>query len=92
MMPIQDLLNRITWDAAFGRADFVIGYYDRIAHRLLTVSYRDMQLASNDHFAFTLVDRAGAMHRIPFHRVKAVYRNNELIWHRGAVPDFRQSP
>jgi hypothetical protein len=31
VIPIQDLLHRIRWDAEFGKAQFVIGYYDRVA-------------------------------------------------------------
>ena len=35
MIPIHDLLSRIRWDAAFARSRFVIGYWDRVAGRVL---------------------------------------------------------
>jgi uncharacterized protein (UPF0248 family) len=31
VIPIQDLLHRIRWDGEFGKAQFVIGYYARVA-------------------------------------------------------------
>ena len=30
MMPIHELLNRMRWDKEFAKADFLIGYYDRL--------------------------------------------------------------
>jgi len=32
--------------------------------------------------SFELVDQEGQTHTIPLHRVKAVFKNGELIWHR----------
>ncbi len=31
---------------------------------------------------FHLVDPEGQMHRVPFHRVREVYKNAQRIWHR----------
>ena len=31
---------------------------------------------------FYVTDADGTTHDVPFHRVKDVYRNGELIWHR----------
>ena len=28
----------------------------------------------------------GTMHTVPYHRVRSVWRNGELIWHRHAPP------
>ncbi|MEN8206614.1 MAG: RNA repair domain-containing protein [Pseudomonadota bacterium] len=36
----------------------------------------------DDHFAFDLYNHEGELHSIPLHRVKQVFRNGELIWHR----------
>lgn len=82
MIPIHELLNRIRWDEAFGEADFVIGYYDRVDDRIVRVPLRALSFEPGDHFAFDLYDEEGELHSIPLHRIKEVYRNRELIWHR----------
>jgi len=82
MMPIHELLSRIRWDERFGQAQFVIGYYDRVEKRIIRVPLRELYFEPGDHFAFDLIDQEGALHNIPLHRIKQVYRNGELIWHR----------
>ncbi|MDH3980746.1 MAG: DUF504 domain-containing protein [Gammaproteobacteria bacterium] len=82
MMPIHELLSRIRWDKTFGQANFEIGYYDRIEDRIIRVPMREIFFEPSDHFAFDLYDHEGELHNIPLHRVKQVFRNDELIWHR----------
>lgn len=82
MIPIQDILNRIHWDPEFGRGEFVIGYYDRIEDDIVKVPLRELYFDPEDHFSFQLLDTEGEVHSVPFHRIKALYRNGELIWHR----------
>lgn len=82
MLPIHELLNRIQWDEEFGNASFVIGYYDRIEDRIIDVPLKELVFDKEDHFDFELVDEEGITHTIPLHRIKDVYRNGELIWHR----------
>lgn len=82
MIPIHELLNRIRWDAAFAQAGFVIGYYDRVENKLIHVPISRVQLTPGDHFAFQVTDADGYTHEVPFHRVKEVYRNGALVWHR----------
>ena len=81
MIPIHELLNRIRWDDAFAKGRFVIGYYDRLEGRLIRVPLSRTQLGT-DHFSFQAVDPDGYAHEVPFHRVKEVYKDGELIWHR----------
>jgi len=83
MIPIQDLLNRIIWDKEFGRGDFEIGYYDRVEERIIRVSFRMIELVPGDHFSFLLYGPEGETCSIPFHRVRQVYKDGQLIWHRG---------
>ena len=82
MIPIHELLNRIRWDAAFAQGRFVLGYYDRVDDAVIRVPISRVQLTPGDHFAFQVTDDDGYTHEVPFHRVKDVYRNGELIWHR----------
>ena len=82
MTPIQDLLARIRWDEAFGQGRFELGYYDRLERRIVLVPFSEVRFPSEAHGVFELHDQEGVCHTIPFHRVKSVYRNGELIWHR----------
>jgi len=82
VIPIHELLNKIRWDKAFGAAEFSIGYYDRVAATNLVVPFTALNFSSHDHFEFTLVDDEGVVHTIPFHRIRQVFRNGELIWER----------
>jgi len=82
MIPIHELLNRIHWDKEFGQGDFVIGYYDRVEDRIVRVPLREIFFEPDDHFSFDLLDHDGVLHSIPLHRIKEVYKDKELIWHR----------
>jgi len=82
MIPIQDLLHRIRWDPEFGSGEFVIGYYDRVEHEIIRVPFREIALPKDGPGVFELIDHEGQVHTIPLHRVRSVYKNGELIWHR----------
>ena len=82
MIPIHELLSRIRWDEEFGNADFVIGYYDRVENDIVQVPLKELFFEKDDHFDFELIDDVGVTHTIPLHRIKDVYRNGVLIWHR----------
>ncbi len=82
MIPIQELLHRIRWDPEFGRARFVIGYYDRVAGRIVRVPFDDIRLDPKDRFAFQALDEEGYAHSVPLHRVREVFRDGVLIWER----------
>ena len=82
MMPIHELLNRIRWDQEFAKAEFRIGYYDRLENAIILVSLQQVVQEPGDHFAMKVMDEGGIVHVVPFHRIKEVYRNDELIWKR----------
>lgn len=82
MQPVHEILNRIRWDSKYGQADFEIGYYDRVTNRIIRVAFSELMFPKDEHFAFELLDGEGELHRIPYHRVKQVFRNGKLIWHR----------
>lgn len=81
MIPIQDLLHRICWDEHYG-GDFVVGYYDRVADAIIRVPFGEISFPPGDSFAFVIIDAEGAAHSVPYHRVREVFRNGELIWQR----------
>lgn len=82
MIPIHQLLSRIHWDEAYGDADFVIGYYDRVETRIIPVPLKALRFATGDHFYFELEDVDGEIQSIPLHRIRQVFRNGELVWER----------
>jgi uncharacterized protein (UPF0248 family) len=82
MIPIHELLSRIRWDRQFGEGDFVIGYYDRVEDAVIRVPMRELFFQPDNHFAFDLIDQDGALHSVPLHRIREVYKNGKLIWHR----------
>ena len=82
MIPIHNLLHRIQWDPQFGAGRFVLGYYDRREHRIISVPFQRIHLQSGKHFSFDVEDRDGTVRMVPFHRVREVWRDGELIWHR----------
>ncbi len=82
MQPIQELLNRIRWDPAFAQGTFELGYYDRVEDRIILVSLKELTFPENDPQAFKVIDPEGVIHRVPFHRVREVYKHGWRIWHR----------
>jgi uncharacterized protein (UPF0248 family) len=82
MIPIHELLNRIRWDPDFAKGNFELGYYDRAENRIILVPLKEVTFPTESPSTFQLVDPQGEAHRVPFHRVRAVYKNAQRIWHR----------
>jgi uncharacterized protein (UPF0248 family) len=84
MTPIHELLNRIRWDKKFGRGRFEIGYFDRhegVVHR---VALREVAFPEDARYMFEVMDESGHAQRIPFHRVREVAKDGQIIWRRPA--------
>ena len=84
MIPIHELLHRIRWDREFGKGAFEVGYDDHVAGRLVRVPLARVHLEAGERFAFEAVEDDGSLHLVPFHRVREVWRDGELIWQRPA--------
>jgi uncharacterized protein (UPF0248 family) len=82
MTPIHELLHRIRWDPEFGQAEFEIGYWDRVARRVVRLPLRRIGFAKTTTFSFEATEDDGSVHTVPLHRVRAVWRNGALIWQR----------
>jgi len=82
VIPLHDVLARIRWDREFGAAEFALGYRDRVLGRIVVVPLRDVVLDPGDRFAFEVLDDEGTVHRVPFHRVRQVFRDGVAIWER----------
>ncbi len=82
MIPIHQLLNRIRWDKEFAQGRFEIGYWDRVTGEVQRVALKEISFPEEERRSFELVDESGEPRRIPFHRVREVFKNGELIWRR----------
>lgn len=81
-MPLHELLSRIRWDPEFGRGEFELGYVDHVRRRLVYVALNEVREEADNHFCFEVTDEDGVAHTVPYHRVKEVWKNGELIWRR----------
>lgn len=82
MQPIHELLARIRHDPDFGSACFEIGYFDRHQGSVHRVALQELTFPEGQGRVFELVDAVGVVRRIPFHRVREVYRDGKLVWNR----------
>jgi uncharacterized protein (UPF0248 family) len=82
MISIVDLLNRIRWDREFAKGAFVIGYEDHMLDHYVYVPFKELRFEEGDHFSFGLRNERGELVTIPFHRVREVRKDNEIIWQR----------
>ncbi len=81
MIPIHELLARIRWDPEFGRGRFEIAYFDRSRKTLVRLPLDRIRI-SPDRFGFETIEDDGSAHSVPYHRVREVWRDGELIWSR----------
>jgi uncharacterized protein (UPF0248 family) len=74
MIPIHELLNRIRWDPEFGRGRLEIGFFDRHEGVIHRVALRDVAFPNSGEHVFQFVDEGGQHRRVPFHRIREVWR------------------
>ena len=82
MIPVNELLARIRWDKDFGRGSFEIGYLDHIEQKIVRIPFEEITFEEGNHFSFQLQIQDDEALTIPFHRVREVYKDKALIWHR----------
>ncbi|MGD9389633.1 MAG: DUF504 domain-containing protein [Thioalkalispiraceae bacterium] len=82
MQPIHELINRIHWDREFGEGDFELGFLDRLQDKIIRLPFSKVVFSPGDHYFFHYMDEDGNQHNVPYHRIKTVYKNGNVIWHR----------
>jgi uncharacterized protein (UPF0248 family) len=82
MIPLHELLSRIYWDPEFGRGEFKIGYLDHLRDELVYVPLGEARPEADSHYCFEVMDENDVVHSVPYHRVKEVWKDGALIWHR----------
>jgi uncharacterized protein (UPF0248 family) len=86
MQPLEDLLHRIRWDAAFAQGTFALGYVDRVAGVERVVPFTSVRFDPARSGMFDVEDEDGVVRHIPLHRVRAVYKDGVAIWQRPKPP------
>ncbi len=82
MIPLHELLGRIHWDPEFGRGEFRVGYLDHRRDELVYAPLSELRPSEGSHFSFEVRDEDGIVRSVPYHRVKEVWKDGTLIWHR----------
>lgn len=82
MQPIQELLNRIRWDQEFGAGYFELSYEDHVMQGDIRIPLQHVDVEAGNHFAFQITSADGSVSTIPLHRIRAVYKDGELLWQR----------
>jgi len=82
MQPIHELLARIRHDKEFGKGRFEIGYLDRREGAVQRIALQKLVFPEGERRVFEVADESGQMRRVPFHRVREVYRDGQCIWQR----------
>jgi len=82
MLPIHQLLSRLRWDPRYRQGHYALGYYDRLQRRIVVVPFEVIRFPVDRKELFEIWDEEGTLHRIPFHRVRTVYRDGRLLWER----------
>ena len=81
MIPIIQLLSKIKWDKSLKNSEFKIGYIDNVSRKIKKINYQTMILEKNNKFSFKIIKDEKEFD-IPFHRIRAVWQDNTLIWKR----------
>ena len=55
MQPLEPLLHRIQWDVEFGRAEFALGYYDRVRREETVIPFASVTI-DREQRTFTVED------------------------------------
>jgi uncharacterized protein (UPF0248 family) len=90
MTPIHELLSRIRWDKEFGQGRFEIGYFDRYEREVYRVALQEVTFPKDERHTFEVLDESGQARRIPFHRVREVVKDGQVIWQRPTLE--REAP
>ena len=81
MQPLHELLHRVRWDREFGKGTFTLAYIDRMAGEDQVVPLASITVDERAGM-FSFTDAEGVARRIPLHRVRTVYRDGAVVWHR----------
>lgn len=92
---ILELIHRLRWDNRLDPSEYSLGYWDRVARKIIEVSLSNADWEASDHFALCLKGDDGRRRIVPLHRVRRVWKGAEIVWQRegpeGALREGRGS-
>ena len=59
-----------------------VGYYDRAEDRTILVPFNEVSFLPGGAQPYQITYSKGRPHRVPFHRVREVYKDSQRIWQR----------
>jgi uncharacterized protein (UPF0248 family) len=92
MLPLHSLLDRIKWDPVFGAGTFAVGFVDHVTHAEKVVPLAALTEDPDRPETLVWLDDDGIVHHIPMHRVRTVYKDGNVIWHRPEPRSARKEP
>ena len=79
---IQKLVSRIRLDHEPGRGRFVIGHDGPLKQKIIRIPFEEIVYEEGNHSSVEIKGAEGEALLILFYRVREVYREGRLIWHR----------
>jgi uncharacterized protein (UPF0248 family) len=77
MIPIKELINKITWDKREKPEDYALWFLD--LDRLVEMPYVAIKRLDGN---FMVVEKEGEEVEIPLHRVREVRKKGVVVWKR----------
>lgn len=77
MIPVQEILNKIKWTGK--PEEHTLGIYDRKENKIIKIPMKN--IASIDK-TFMLIKQEGIEKEIPLHRIRKIWKGEQLIWER----------
>jgi len=78
MKHLTDIINKIRWDKRENEKDYTFGYFDNGIQKF---DFESIDFKQSTKFALA-VKIGYEVKFIPFHKIKRVYRKDEIIWER----------
>ncbi len=82
MKPLREILSKIRWDKEFGKGRFEIGYDDHLEKRIVRIPFEEVVFEEGNRYSFQIRNPEGETVTIPYHRVREVHKDGNLIWQR----------
>lgn len=76
---MKSILEKIQWDYRENPGDYSIHYRDRFNDQLLIITFKEIQHIKD---GFMLVYDGEEYKNIPVHRVRKIYKNEDVIFER----------
>ncbi|MFQ5620674.1 MAG: RNA repair domain-containing protein [Candidatus Nanoarchaeia archaeon] len=74
------MLDKIKWDKRHKPENVMIGYEDRVEHKMIMIPY--MRIKRIEGSFMILTNEKMREVNVPLHRIREILENDEAIWER----------